>query len=81
LDGDFCIDYNELFTLEEKGSYMKCIQLVETAIVQWCRNTSREDHSDLKRRMWQQLVVTSNGFATKAIEKKKYAKAMGTLSS
>jgi hypothetical protein len=31
--------------------------------------------------MWQQLVVTSNGFATKAIEKKKYAKAMGTLSS
>ena len=79
LEADLNIEHEELVVLEKKSFYVKYISLVETAIMEWVCENSTEERLSLKRRLWQQLIITSNVFATKSIEQKKYAKAMGKL--
>jgi TorA maturation chaperone TorD len=73
----FSINLEELSTLEAKGNYITCIRLVESSIVQWASRVARDEYLDKKRRLWRQLVLISNKYATNSIEQRKYAKAMG----
>lgn len=66
------IDQEELLLLDSKGWFMKYIILVEAAIRK-CSGL------DAKQKLWRQLIMVSIGFATRSIEQKRWAKAMGEL--
>lgn len=70
------INIDELFRLEEKGSYMKYIRLVESAIVEWIETISGNENHIMKVKLWRRLVVISNSFAIRCIQTKLHAKAM-----
>ena len=78
---DIAIDIEELRALEERGNYMKYIRLVESSIIDMISRTNSEEHQDAKRRLWRQLVITTNGFAIKCTEQRQPSKAMGEFES
>jgi len=78
VDYENSIDCEELSALEEQGRYTRYAGIVESSILRWnSRTLHQEEHSELKQKLWRQLIITCNCFATRLIEKRKYAKAMG----
>ena len=74
------IDFKALSSLEEDGKYMRYLETVESYILRWNSKTLHMDeHSDLKQKLWRHLAITSNIFATRLIEKRRYARAMGKV--
>jgi len=59
---------------------MRYIGIVELSILRWNSKTlHQEEHCELKQKLWRQLIITCNCFATRLIEKRKYSKAMEML--
>ena len=78
VDNEDELDCEELAMLEEQGRYSRYVCTVEAHILRWNGRTLRdEEFSDLKRKLWRQLIITCNCFATRLIEKRKHARAMG----
>ena len=78
VDDEYELDCEELAILEEHGRYMRYVGTVESHILRWNGRTQHdEEFSDLKRKLWRQLIITCNCFATRLIEKRKHARAMG----
>ena len=81
VDSDSFLDCAELSALEEQGHYIKYVSMVESSILAWHGRTCDEEHNELKRKLWRQLIITCNCLATRLIVKRKYSKAMGESGS
>ena len=78
VDQEDSLDCEELAVLEEQGRYRRYIGTVEAALLGWNSESLHDaEHSELKQKLWRQLVVVCNCFATRLIEKRTYPKAMG----
>ena len=76
VDSDSFLDCAELSALEEQGRYIKYVSMVESSILAW-HGRNNEEHNELKRKLWRQLIITCNCLATRLIVRRKYSKAMG----
>lgn len=61
---------------EESNQYSQYIHLLETTLYSYF--TTEPDQSK-RERLWRSLILICNSFATKNIEKKRFAHALGTF--
>jgi len=69
----------ELEGLEEAEEYMKYLAIVEALLTAQMRAELPAEPNMVTKRLWQQLIITTNAFGAKCTDQKKYPEALELL--